>query len=81
VQVEAYAGFKGSEQPRAFFWQGKRLEVRQIKDTWHEEDLSGKRKLFFRIEASDLKSYLLSYASDLDEWFLEEESKGRLSNG
>jgi hypothetical protein len=72
ISVEAYAGFKGSEKPRAFLWQGKRLEVRQIKDTWHQEDESGRRRLFFRVEASDLKTYLLSYSSKTDEWLLED---------
>jgi len=75
IEVEAYAGFKGAEQPRVFVWRGRRLRVERTQETWHQQDLEGKRKVFFRVEASDSKSYLLSHSSDIDEWSLEEEPR------
>jgi len=54
LAVEAYAGYKGEETPRAFILDGRRLEVREICQRWY-----GERHSFFRLEADDGHRYVL----------------------
>jgi hypothetical protein len=60
VTVEAYAGYKGEETPRAFTVEGAHLLVSAILDRWYTETHS-----CFRLRASDGQRYVLRY--DLDE--------------
>jgi len=60
VLVEAYAGYKGEETPRAFTLDGMRHEVQEIVARWHTD-----RHACFKLRASDGHRYVLRY--DLDE--------------
>jgi hypothetical protein len=65
VQVEAYAGYKGEETPRAFTVDGTRLEVRTVVDRWYTETHS-----CFRVLASNGHRYVLRYEWDAMRWEL-----------
>jgi hypothetical protein len=56
VTVEAYAGYKGEETPRAFTVHGARLLVCEILARWYTDTHS-----YFRIGASDQHRYVLRY--------------------
>lgn len=71
IEVEAYAGYKGAEMPRSFFWEGKKHEVKQLKKTWHQESSRGKRFQFFLFQADDAKEYLISFSEEEDKWYME----------
>jgi hypothetical protein len=60
VLVEAYAGYKGEETPRAFTRDGMRHEVQEIVARWYTD-----RHACFKLRASDGHRYVLRY--DLDE--------------
>jgi len=60
IVVEAYAGYKGEETPRAFLVEGSRLSVIEILERWYTETHS-----YFRLRASDHQRYVVRY--DLDE--------------
>jgi hypothetical protein len=62
--VEAYAGDKGEETPRAFILEGNRLLVNEIVARWYTETHS-----YFRVYASDQHRYVLRY--DLDHLIWE----------
>ena len=64
VTVEAYAGYKGEETPRAFTLDGARLLVSEIVARWYTETHS-----YFRVCASDQHRYVLRY--DLDNLIWE----------
>ena len=64
VTVEAYAGYKGEETPRAFTLEGDRLLVSEIMARWYTETHS-----YFRVCASDQHWYALRY--DLDNLIWE----------
>ena len=64
VRVEAYAGYKGEETPRAFTLEGTRLLVSEILARWYTETHS-----YFRVCASDQHRYVLRY--DLNALFWE----------
>ena len=65
VKVEAYAGYKGEETPRAFMLEGVRLLVSEIVARWYTETHS-----YFRVCASDQQRYVLRYDLDLLNWEL-----------
>ena len=65
VTVEAYAGYKGEETPRAFMVEGSRLLVSEIVARWYTETHS-----YFRISASDQHRYVLRYDLDNMSWEL-----------
>ncbi len=65
VSVEAYAGYKGEETPRAFILKGVRHEVREIIARWYTE-----RHAFFKLRASDGHNYVLRYDQDELAWEL-----------
>jgi len=65
VTVEAYAGYKGEETPRAFTLEGSRLLVSEIVARWYTETHS-----YFRVCASDQHRYVLRYDLDHMRWEL-----------
>ena len=65
VTVEAYAGYKGEETPRAFTLEGSRLLVSEIVARWYTETHS-----YFRVCASDQHRYVLRYDLDKMSWEL-----------
>ncbi len=71
--VEAYAGYKGEETPRAFIHDGVRREVREIAERWYTE-----RHSYFKLRADDGHHYVLRY--DVDEliWELVMREEARL---
>lgn len=65
VTVEAYAGYKGEETPRAFTLDGIRLTVADTIDRWYTDAHS-----YFRVRASDDHRYVLRYHFDEGLWEL-----------
>ena len=65
VSVEAYAGYKGEETPRAFTLDGKRRTVRDILERWYTE-----RYAVFKLLADDGGRYILRYHLDQGAWEL-----------
>ncbi|TKS59903.1 MAG: hypothetical protein EWM72_01760 [Nitrospira sp.] len=56
VSVEAYAGYKGEETPRAFTLDGIRLAITDVIDRWYTDI-----HCYFRVRASDDQRYVLRY--------------------
>lgn len=65
IQVEAYAGYKGEETPRAFTLNGMRVEVQTVVDRWYTETHS-----CFRVLAGNGNRYVLRYEWDVMRWEL-----------
>ena len=65
IVVEAYAGYKGEETPRAFMVAGVRLSVLDIVERWDTETHS-----CFRVRASDHYRYVLRFCWDEAKWEL-----------
>lgn len=65
MTVEAYAGYKGEETPRAFTLDGIRLVVTDVIDRWYTDTHS-----YFRVCASDSHRYVLRYYFDEGSWEL-----------
>jgi hypothetical protein len=65
VHVEAYAGYKSEETPRAFTYEGVRHEVRDIIARWYTETHA-----CFRIRTSDGHRFVLRYDQNEQVWEL-----------
>jgi hypothetical protein len=65
LTVDAYAGYKGEETPRAFTLDGRKLQVREVVDRWYSQTHS-----YFRVYASDGQRYVLRFDLDEDCWEL-----------
>ncbi|MGH7168442.1 MAG: hypothetical protein ACREII_07900 [Nitrospiraceae bacterium] len=72
VVVEAYAGYKGEETPRAFIHEGFRHEVREIEGRWYTD-----RHSYFKLCADDGQRYVLRYDMDDLIWELVMREAGR----
>ena len=73
IVVEAHAGYKGEETPRAFVLKGAWVTVGKIIERWYTETHS-----YFRVSAADTKRYVLRYHLDEGIWELvmeEQESE------
>lgn len=71
VSVEAYAGYKGEETPRALTLDGIRLAITDVIDRWYTDTHS-----YFRVRASDDQRYVLRYHFDEGLWELVMQDRG-----
>lgn len=65
VHVEAYAGYKGEETPRAFTHEGTTRRVDTVLSRWYTETHS-----YFKVLADDGFRYVLRYDLDALRWEL-----------
>ncbi len=74
INVESYSSYKANEQPKAIFYQDRRLEITEILDRWYEGGLDpGRPNLYyFKVQTSDGQIYLLRYDPLFDKWFLHD---------
>ena len=71
LTVDAYAGYKGEETPRAFTLDGRKLQVREVVDRWYSQTHS-----YFRVYASDGQRYVLRFDLDENCWELVMQERG-----
>jgi hypothetical protein len=66
VEVECYAGYKGSERPLRFVLGSRVIEVETVADQWHSPDIT-----YFRVRDNDGETYILKHHKGQDQWTLE----------
>lgn len=72
IQVECHAGFKADEEPRRFYWDGRRIDVTEVIDRWHQiESLpEWPRADYFKVRGSDGLTHMLKHDLESGDWFL-----------
>jgi hypothetical protein len=65
IRVECYAGYRGEEEPRAFWLDDRRLEALEILDRWLGPDYR-----YFRVKVGDGNTYVLRHDQVRGEWTL-----------
>lgn len=72
IEVECYAGYKGTENPRAFAHLGKRYEIYEIIDRWYEGGINPKspHRDYFKVRTTEGDVFLLRYTPEDDSWML-----------
>jgi len=70
IQVECYSGYKASERPVAFTYQGRHREVQEIVDRWYEGGVDPGRPAsdYFKVKTTDGEIFILRYLSLFDAW-------------
>jgi hypothetical protein len=66
VQVECYAGYKGSERPIRFRFGSHMIEVEAVEDQWHSPDIT-----YFRVRGNGNKTYVLKHNEGQEQLTLE----------
>jgi hypothetical protein len=61
--VECYAGYRDTERPRAFLWEGERVEVMEVERQWRTP--AGP---VFRVRTGDGRHFTLAYDEAADTW-------------
>jgi hypothetical protein len=65
---------QASRPARRFFWQGHRIEIREIIDRWHAGGRDPEWPIadYFKIVAADDRHYLVKHDVESNEWHLVE---------
>lgn len=72
VRVECYAGFRGEETPRCFYFGERRIEVVDILDRWLAPD-----NRYFKLRGDDGGVYILRQDVTEQRWELTLFDSGR----
>lgn len=65
--VECHSGYTYAERPISLQWQGEKLAISEILETWR---IPGGRK--FRVVTEDERAFELFYGELYDEWRIHE---------
>jgi hypothetical protein len=66
VYVDAYSGYKANERPRQFTLDDEIYEIAAVLDQWYEPSA-----MYFKVQSTEGKTYLLRYDEETDEWTLQ----------
>jgi hypothetical protein len=66
VHVDAYSGFKANERPREFVLDEEIYEIAAVIEQWYEP-----YAMYFKVQSTEGKTYLLRYDEQADEWTLQ----------
>jgi hypothetical protein len=65
IRVECYAGYRGEQEPLAFWLGARRFEVQAIVDRWFAPS-----QRWFKVSADDGHTYILRHDEANDTWEL-----------
>ncbi len=65
LEVSCHSGYRYCDRPVSFKLLGRTFTIKEILDRWYGEDYS-----YFKVQADDLRTYLLKYDQYQDRWFL-----------
>jgi hypothetical protein len=72
IRVECYAGYRGEQEPLAFWLGERRLAVRAIVDRWFAP-----QRRWFRVDADDGDVYVLRHDEATGDWEIAAYRRGR----
>jgi len=65
IRVECYAGYRGEQEPLAFWLGQRRLEVLEIVDRWLHPDYR-----YFKVKVDDGRLYVVRHDETSGDWEL-----------
>ena len=65
LRVECCTGYRGDQEPMAFWFGARRLVVRAVVDRWF-----GPTQRWFKVDADDEQTYVLRHEEASGEWVL-----------
>lgn len=76
IQVVAYSGYQGEQEPRTLVIEGQRHDIVTIDDRWREPDAR-----YFRVRTADGRRYVLRCALDGLTWVVRNGERARAEPG
>ena len=78
IEVTLYAGYRGSERPISFVFEGSKIDVLSVLQIWVEEEHNTrKQRRYFIVEGSDTYTYKLSHDLETGEWFFRSRARNK----
>ena len=74
IRVECYAGYRGEETPRRFYFDEQAVDIVDVLDRW----LSPEHR-YFKCRGSDDATYILRYDVPAARWELTLYKSGRMA--
>jgi len=71
IRVECNAGYRGEQEPIAFWLGERRLEVRAVVDRWFAPS-----QRWFKVDAGDRSAYVLRHDETSGDWELAAFTRG-----
>jgi hypothetical protein len=65
IRVECYAGYRGEQEPRAFWLGERRFDVVELLDRWLDP-----AHRYFKVKVDDGRTFILRHDALSDEWDL-----------
>lgn len=75
IKVECYAGYRGEQEPLAFWLGERRLEAQEILDRWLHPD-----HRYFKVKVGDGRLYVLRHDAKSGVWELAALVGDRIAN-
>lgn len=75
IRVESYAGYRGEQEPVAFYLGERRVEVLDIVDRWTDP-----HRRWFKCLADDGHSYVLRHDEQSGEWDIAAFTRQRVQD-
>src|SRR5438093_2885229 len=66
IHIDSYSGFKANERPQQFVLDEDVYEIAAVLDQWYEPSA-----MYFKVQSTAGKLYLLRYDEHQDEWTLQ----------
>ena len=63
IRVECYSGYRGEQEPIAFWLGERRVPVRAVTDRWYAPE-----QRWFRVDVDDGSMYVLRHDEASDSW-------------
>ena len=70
LEVVAYAGYRGEQEPRALLIDGERIAVEKVRRRWREPD--GR---FFEVRLADRRVFVLRLGGEEESWSIVRERR------
>lgn len=71
LRVECYAGYRGEETPRRFYFEDVCIEIVSVTDRWLAPD-----HRYFKVEGDDGRQYILRHDIETQIWELTSPAAG-----
>jgi hypothetical protein len=75
IRVECYSGYRGEQEPLAFWLGERRLNVHEVVDRWFAPE-----QRWFKVDADDGNMYVLRHDEPSGEWEIVAYRRGEHEN-
>jgi protein-tyrosine phosphatase len=77
IGVTCYEGYKASETPRSFEWNGQRFEIMEVLDRWYDNGPDTRSEVtdYFKVKTQEGATYIIKHNRLFDSWAIRVDSQ------